>query len=349
MLNLGESHNRSQSSLHTGQAVSITHSLLRGPSAVGVFAKASQDARIPFVALVTLWVVSLCFIPGFRSGSHVMYIMKVSSFLGIVAAGQTLVMTTGGIDISVSGAISLSAVVCAQLIATSHLGAVGAIAVSLLVSLGIGIVNGLGILMLGLPPLVMTLAMLSMIEGGLLIYTSGAPVSGRSPLIDWLGNGTLIPAVPNPILIWIVISAFTMWLLHYSKYGRYIHAVGTNQQASHVSGVSIRNTVLLAYALSGLLAGVAGILILGYVSTTYLTMGVPYQMGSIAAVVIGGTSNMGGKGTYIGSFVGSILLTLTTSVLTVIKMPEGLRQAIYGALIIGVFIAYVSQNSSSKT
>lgn len=348
MHNRGEPGNQPSPSPNITEAVPIVRGSLHSPSGPGVFAAASRDAMIPFVALVALWLVSLCLIPGFRSASHVMYVLKVSSFLGIVAAGQTLVMTTGGIDISVSGTLTLSAVVCAQLIATSHLGASGAIAVSLLVSTVVGLANGLGIVLLGLPPLVMTLAMLSIIEGGLLIYTGGAPISGRSAFIDWLGNGTLIPSVPNPILVWILVSAFTIWLLHYSKYGRYIHAVGTNPQASHISGVSVRNTILLAYGLSGLLSGIAGILILGYVSTTYLTMGVPYQMGSIAVVVIGGTSNMGGRGTCIGSVVGSVLLTLTTSVLTVIRMPEGMRQALYGALIIVVFVAYVYGRPSSS-
>jgi len=299
---------------------------------------------LAFLVLIVFWGATDVLVNGFFTLGHTQDILQFGAFLGIVAAGQTLVIMMGGIDLSVSGVLALGAVVCAQLIAANNFNPAVAIVIALVVCFAIGLLNGFGVLVLRLPPLVMTLAVYTIIQGGLLIYTQGSPKSANVPFLNALANGTILQ-IPNAFWLWAVISLFCLWLLSYSRFGRYVYAIGVNARAARMSGVNVTSTSYLMYGFCSLLAGVAGILLFGYTGNSYLTMGDPYQLGSIAAVVLGGTSILGGRGNYLGTIAGALLLTVLNSVLPVWNIQQAGREVIEGALIVLLLLAYAREKA----
>jgi ribose transport system permease protein len=290
-----------------------------------------------FGVLVATWAVAIGFVRGFDSLSSVRYLTQTAAYLGIIAVGQTLVVMMSGIDLSVSGVVALSAVVCAQV--TDGSGAVAGIGVALAASVAVGVINAAGVTWLRVPPMVMTLATGTIISGALLVYTNGSPKSASVPLLGSLANDSLL-GIPQSFLLWAGLSAVSVWLLHFSRVGRYMFALGTSAPASRASGVPLAVTSFTAYATCSLLAGVAGLVLLGFTGTSSLTMGDPYQLLSIAAVVLGGTSILGGKGHLLGTVAGTLLLTLLTAVLVVWNVSQGLRQVVLGLLIIALLFVY---------
>ncbi len=304
----------------------------------------SNGTVLAFIVLVIFWLATNALVPNFATLGHTRFILQTGSFLAIVAAGQTLVIMMGGIDLSVSGVLALGAIVCAQMISVNHFDPAVAIAVSLVVCSMIGLLNGFGVHVLRLPPLVMTLAVVTIIQGALLVYTAGSPKSASVDSLEALANGNTL-GVPNAFLALVVVSVFCVWLLNFSRFGRYVYAIGVNAQAARLSGVNITSTTYLMYGLSGLLAGVAGLLLFGFTGNSYLGMGDPYQLGSIAAVVLGGTSILGGRGHYLGTIAGALLLTILSSVLPVWNIPQAGRDVTQGLLIIVLLLVYARERA----
>ncbi len=185
-----------------------------------------------------------------------------------------------------------------------------------------------------------------MISGALLIYTNGSPSSAQIPLLDALANGS-VAGIPLATVLWLAIAAAGVWLLHLSRLGRYAFALGTSEPASRASGVPVPVTTLVMYAACALLAGVAGLVLLGFTGTSSLTMGNPYQLLSIAAVVLGGTSILGGRGHLLGTVAGALLLTLLTALLVAWNLSEGLRQVSLGLLIIVLLLVYARERRTT--
>lgn len=297
-----------------------------------------------FGVLVLLWLAAILFAQGFGSVASVRYLVQTASFLGIVAVGQTLVVMMSGIDLSVSAVVALSAVVCAQ-VASGSDGTTGILA-ALAVSVLVGLVNAAGLIWLHLPPMVMTLATATVLSGALLIYTDGSPSSARIPVLDAVANDAVL-GVPLATVLWLVIAGVAVWLLHLSRLGRYAFALGNSEPASRASGVPVPVTTLVMYCACALLAGVAGLVLLGFTGTSSLTMGNPYQLLSIAAVVLGGTSILGGRGHLLGTVAGALLLTLLTALLVAWNLGEGPRQVALGLLIIGLLLAYARERRTT--
>ena len=159
-----------------------------------------------------------------------------------------------------------------------------------------------------------------------------------------LATGRLIFGIPNPVWVWISIGAATVFLLRRTVFGRAVYAIGNREMAAYLSGIRTQRVVLAAFAMSGALAAFAGALLAGYSTKAYQGMGEPYLLPSIAAVVLGGTSILGGRGTYLGTVAGVILITLLQSILSVVQIEEAFRQLIYGAVIIGMLLVYGRQN-----
>lgn len=300
---------------------------------------------IAYAVLFVTWAATDLWIKGFATWSHTQAVLQNAAFLGIAAAGQTVVVMMAGIDLSVSGVMSLAAVVTSQLLGSTSMGPYLSMLTALAVSTVIGLLNGVGIYWLKLPPLVMTVAMLSMIHGAMLIYTNGTPPTGMSDVVRNLANSHWFLGFPDCVFIWLLVSIFTYWLLSRSRFGRWIYAIGTNERAAILSGVSVRNMTLAAYSISGLFAGIAGILLLGYLGNSYLTMGDPYQLATIAAVVLGGTSILGGRGNYLGTIAGTLMLGILLDVLTVVNMSQAGRDCALGALLILLLLAYGREKS----
>lgn len=287
--------------------------------------------------LAVVWLYSLLRVEGYRTLDYNLFTLRVTAFLIIVAAGQTMVVLTGGIDISVAGTIGLAGVVGGVLI--TNVGEFSGIVLTLLIAAGVGLINGLGAVVLKLPPLVMTLATLSIIQGGLLIYNAGNPVSGNSPFLTRLANES-VWSIPMPIIVALVVIALGMFLLRRTSYGRAVYAIGNNPRAAALSGVPIGPVQISTYMLSSLCAGITGLLLLGWTGYSYLNMGDPYLLTSIAAVVVGGTSILGGRGSLLGTVLGALLLNILVNILVVEQIPEAGRIMVQGALILMLLVVY---------
>ncbi|MDQ3696099.1 MAG: ABC transporter permease [Chloroflexota bacterium] len=294
---------------------------------------------ITFAALLALWVFSLVRIEGYRTVEYNLFTLRVAAFLAIVAAGQTLVVLMGGIDLSVAAVVTMTGVVGGHLI--TQIGEAGGILLTLALAAIVGVINGLGVVALRLPPLVMTLASLNIIHGVLLVYNAGKPVSGESPFLNYWALGTLL-GVPTPAVLLAILSIVCIVLLQRTAFGRAIYAIGNNPRAALLSGIPAGIVQIGTYALCSAFAGITGLLLLGRTGYSSKTAGDPYLLMSIAAVVIGGTSILGGRGKYVGTIGGALLLTVLVNVLTVENIPEAGRMMIQGGLILLLLIAYAS-------
>src|SRR5688572_18667018 len=191
---------------------------------------------ITFAVLLIIWVFSLIRVEGYRSLDFNLFTLRVAAFLAIVAAGQTLVVLMGGIDLSVAAVVTMTGVIGGHLI--TQIGQAGGIILTLLFAALVGVINGLGVVTLRLPPLVMTLASLSVIQGILLVFNAGKPVSGESDFLNFWALGTLL-GLPTPVWVLAAISVICIVLLHFTAYGRAIYAIGNNPRAALLSGVPI--------------------------------------------------------------------------------------------------------------
>ncbi len=288
---------------------------------------------LAYVATLVLLLLTSIVSPGFLAGSHLRSIIMLAAFIGIVALGQTFVIIGGGIDLSVPWVLN-GAAVFVTLFAHSHNGPL-VWAVPLLLGAGamIGMINGLGVAVTGVPPIIMTLAVNVILQGSVLISTGGAPTAAAPPALQFLAVGR-IAGIPVVLGIWILLAAGATILLSRTAFGRYLYALGTNATVAEYSGVPTLRTVVLSYTLSGFTAALVGMLLTGYSGQAYLGMGDPYLFTSIAAVAIGGTSIMGGSGHYLGTIAGALLLTILTALLPALNLSNGALQIVYGIVIL---------------
>jgi ribose transport system permease protein len=290
--------------------------------------------------LVLLFIVLSIASPGYRSLHSVSSTVQVAAILGIMAGGQTLVLLTAGVDLSVASVASAAAYLMAQ---NSHHGAFLAILIGLSVGLAAGLVNGIGVGIFGVQPLIMTLGIGGIAGGMLIVYsqaeTNGAPLVPQ--VIDQLGTGMVLKYIPLDVLIiWLPLSAILILGLKYSGLGRAIIAVGDNPIACRLAGVRSWQVLLATYVISGLLSAVAGMILGGYENAVDLQLASSYLLLTVAAAVIGGTSVFGGSGGYSGTILGALILTVLDAFLTVINATEAVRQMLYGALILLLAWAY---------
>jgi len=301
----------------------------------------SNKLTIAVGAIVVLFVCGEILAPGFLSFSHIMAVLRLSVFLGIVALGQSLVVMAGGegIDLSVGAVVSFGVVVASSFLQGKDANIPAAVAAVIVAGFGIGLVNGVGISYIGLPPLIMTLAMSSVVEGLSLLYTRGYP-SGTAPaLLETVGSGRVL-GIPIVLLLWVVVIVAAMLLLFRKRWGAVLFGVGANSVTAELSGINVKRFRMFVYAISGTISAFAGLMILGYTGTPYLNLGAPYLMSSIAAVAVGGISLAGGGGSYIGAAIGCVLLTTLTSILVALQTTEAVRQIVYGSLLFVIVIAY---------
>lgn len=300
-----------------------------------------------FVAAIGLFVLGDILKPGFASGSGIQQILQVSSFVGLVAAGQTFVILVGGIDLSVPWVLNAAAI---MLIVQSAHGLFVGIVLALVLGLACGIVNGLGIVLLGVPAVVMTLGMNGIVEGLSLGVTHGLTCGGcvkpaPTSLINLMTGKTL--GIDTSLLIWLAIILIVSFVLSFTTFGRRIYAVGNSERVSHLAGVNVKLVTVSLYALSGFFAALAGIALTGFGGSATLGMGDPYLFQSIAAVVIGGTYILGGRGHYLGTVAGAIVITALVSVLLAQSAPDYARDIVYGVVILVILLLYGRQREET--
>ena len=296
------------------------------------------------VALV-LAVVANIISPGFLALNHIDSIFRQMAFLGIVCIGQTLVILTAGIDLSVRYTLVLCNVISAQLINGSNGKTLTALLVSLAVSALIGLLNGLGICYLKIPAMIMTLAMGSAVWGVAYIYCNGSPKGKTSEVLSQIANGKLGGIINGVTLIWIILAAVVIIFMKYSIFGRAVYAVGVNPVNATYSGFRTNMVLIGVYVISAVLAGMTGFLFLGYTGTSYLSTAESFNMDSIAAVVVGGTSVLGGSGSYVGTIAGVAIMTLISSLMTVLNMAESGKQMVQGLLLVVLLVAVYGRSN----
>lgn len=292
---------------------------------------------LTFLLVALVWLVASLTLRGFGAYGHLRYLLELAAVIGIVAAGQTLVILMGGIDLSVGAVITVTAILLPLISpAADPTGLVG-IVLALALATGIGLLNGAGAAYLRVPPIIMTLAMATFLQGLLVIVAGGSAVTVSNPAVILLGQARPL-GIPAGILLWIVVSIVVLLIIHRMPLGARFLALGANPLAARLSGVSVARNTLLLYALSGFFAGLAGILVLGMNRQGYVGIGDPYLLMSIAAVVLGGTSILGGRGTYAGTIPGAILLVTTTALITVVNASPGWRSIMFGSLILALLL-----------
>jgi ribose transport system permease protein len=284
----------------------------------------------------------------FFSPAYLLLQLQNGAFLGLVAAGATIVILLGHIDLSVPWALTTSAIVATSVVRAVDPGWVelGPLA-GLLTGALIGLLNGIGVAYLRIPSLIWTLAVNTILLGAVAYGTgSAANASAPSPWMAALGAGKSLGIVPNAVLVWVAVSAALLWLLRGTLMGRYVFAVGTREMAAYLSGIDTRRVVLGAFVISGLCSALAGLLLSGYAGQAYQRMGDPFLLPGIAAVVVGGTSILGGRGSYGGTIAGVLLITLISSMLSVMHVPEAVKQICYGSMIV-VMVALYSRRQAT--
>jgi ribose transport system permease protein len=298
------------------------------------------------LVIIALLVVGELVSPGFARGSQIMSLLVVSAILGIVAAGQNLVIIGGreGIDLSVGALISLGAVIAGNIMNGQNGAILPAMLATGVVTFLIGIVNGLGVTLLRIPPLVMTLGMMTVVQGALVVVSRGIPSGNAAPALTGFVVRPLAFGIPGILFLWALLALAMWFLLRRTSFGYALYAMGSNERAATFSGRRVGRLRILLYGLSGLLAGLSGFLLLGYTVNSFISIGDQYVLPSIIAVVIGGTSLAGGSGNYVGTAAGAIALTLLQSVLTTLEIDFWGRQVIFGAVLLLLMLMYGRQS-----
>lgn len=274
-------------------------------------------------------------------------IVRLSVFLGVIAAGQTLVVISGfeGIDLSAGSVVTLTAILTYVTVSGENDKVLIALLISLAVGAAIGFINGLGITFLKISPFVMTLGMSGVVTGAIIVINHGN-VSGKiAPIMTKLIARPLVLGIPGAIIIWLVFGVLMWLLLERTTYGKNLFAIGVNRTTAKLSGVNVTWTNLATYALAGALAGFGGFLLVGNTGVVFINLGQPYLFPSIAAVAVGGTLLSGGKGSYWGSMAGAIVLTLITSLLTTMQMPDSVRRMVLGGTLLLLISIYGRQKA----
>ncbi|OXS58982.1 sugar ABC transporter permease [Cohnella sp. CIP 111063] len=284
-------------------------------------------------AVVILSLVSDTFL----TVTNLMNVLRQVSINGILAVGMTFIILTAGIDLSIGSLMAVAAVIATSIVAHDP-GAVGwALLAGVAASGLLGGVSGTMSAKLNVAPFVATLAMMTIARGIALIYTNGRPIVVSSDPFKFLGQGYIGP-IPVPVLIFIAVTAVMGIVLYKTKFGRYVYAIGGNENASKISGIRVDRVKIWVYVINGFLAGLAGILLSSRISSGQPNSGMGYELDAIAAVVIGGTSLFGGRGSLLGTIVGVLIIGVINNGLNLLDVSSYWQQIIKGLIIAGAVI-----------
>jgi ribose transport system permease protein len=297
---------------------------------------------IAFGCIIVLLLAGALYSREFLSPDYLLQQLQVAAFLGIIASGAMMVILLGHIDLSVPWTVTLGA-----MMATALGGWIGTTGVWLAIPFGIfcgaviGVLNGLGVAYLRLPSMIFTLGMNAVVQGLMVLHTGGfAPQDHATDAMHFLAVQRSILGIPNALFVWAFVGVITILILNRTAFGRAVYAIGNRESVAYLSGINTNLILIGCFAFCGACAAFAGVLLAGYSTKAYQAMGDAYLLPAIAAVVLGGTNILGGRGNYLGTIAGVILITLLQSILSVMQMPEAGRQVIYGAVIVGMLLLY---------
>jgi ribose transport system permease protein len=300
-----------------------------------------------YVFLIVLIIASKGVNSSFGSLGFTRTVVGLAAFAAVAGFGQFVVVLTGGLDLSIPNVMTTASV----LLTGMSLGDNGRVSwvlpLVLVLGAAVGVVNGLGVVYLRVSPVVMTLAVNVILSGAVLVYTNGTP-KGRAPSVitDLIQGDSLSSAIPNVIVLLIVFTIIATIIINQTVFGRYVYAVGSNRQVAYLSGVRVNRIIVAVYGISGFCAALAGVMVAGYGNQSYLSLGDPYLVLSLAAVVLGGVNILGGRGLYIGVVGGAIILTTISTTLSGTSLPEAVKQIVYAVAIIAAVLAARQQQSA---
>ena len=301
----------------------------------------SRGAVAPLLLLVfsvALVAIGEWQAPGFASSNNVLQLLKLASFLGLAAVGQTIVMLTGGIDLSIAWVLTGSALVFTQVCDGQNANILPATAAALAVGLVSGVLNGFGITKLRISPIIMTLGMNNIMLGASLVYTGGTPSGSPGSWVRALATGSLGP-IPAMVILWCVVAVLIIGAVRYTRGGRMLLSVGENSRVSFLTGLPNDRIVILAYTFCGVITSITGILFSAFSGTSFLGMGDQFVLPTVAAVVLGGTSIFGGRGGYGGTMAAVIFTTILSTALVIDNISPGVRSIVFGLVILAAVVA----------
>lgn len=286
----------------------------------------------PLLALILLALGLALLSDRFLTVNNLLNVARQVSINAIISVGMTFVILTGGIDLSVGSILALAGSITAGLLAQGSSLATGLIA-GLLLGLLLGLINGLLVTKGGIPPFIATMGMMTIARGLTLVYTDGRPITGMDESFRFLGGG-YVGGIPFPVILMAVIILLAVFMLKKTTFGRYIYAIGGNEEATRLSGIRTGRVIMGVYALAGLLAGLGGIIMSSRLNSAQPTAGMGFELDAIAAVVLGGTSLSGGVGTIGGTLIGAFIIGVLDNGLNLLNVSSFYQQVVKGVVIL---------------
>lgn len=302
--------------------------------------RANINSYMVYILLVVMLLLAQLYSPGYLSVTHMLGVFRLASFMGIAAIAQTIAILSGGIDLSIPTTISFSYILAAEVMMGDDANIGKALIVILVLGVIVGMINGAGVCLMNIPPFIMTLGVSTVTKGVYMIYTKGAPKGRTAPLISTISNRNFMGIIPYIVIVWIIFAIITIVVLRKTPYGRKIYSVGSNARAAQFSGTNSYGIIFSVYIVAAVVAAITGFFLIGYTGESYLNAGASYDTQVIAAVIIGGTSITGGKGGYLGSAAGALMMTIFTDFLQIVKIAEGWRIVGQGVMILILIAIY---------
>ena len=291
------------------------------------------------VAAVVLLIIGQIVANGFLSIRNISSILLSTSILGLMTVAQNTVIIAGdnGIDLSIGAIASMTAVICPIIPMETALGVIAGCIVGMLIGAVFGIINGIGTKIVRIPALIMTLIMADVISGFTMFLTRGQPpVHISKTLLDL--SRVLVQPIRLITLIGICVVALAEFVLYRSRFGRQLRLVGDNSSAAHICGINEKRVGIAAYMISGIMAGLVGLLLVSYNGGTTLSMGNSYTLLSVASIAIGGTNLAGGKGSYVAGMLGGLVMIILNNILQAFNIVQGLRSVIQGVILLVIML-----------
>lgn len=279
---------------------------------------------------IMMFIVFSCISPVFLKPTNLLNVLRQISIMGILSIGMTFVIISGGIDLSVGAVIALVTVIVA---ASVKIGVIPAILIGLAVGAIFGLINGLGVTYGKMPPFIMTLGTTSMASGLAFIYSKGTPIMIEGSFLN-IGIGFVFKVIPLPAVYFIIILIISSLVLKFTTFGRYVYSIGSNSEATRLSGVNINFNLIKVYIISGVLAAIAGIIYASQLAIGTAVAGQGYELKAITAVIVGGASMTGGSGTMLGTFLGTAIIGILGNIMNLTGVNPFIQTFLTGLILI---------------
>jgi len=298
----------------------------------GLSARTIIDRTGMIGVLVVLCIILAFVAPNFLTANNLLDVARQASVTAILAAGATLVILTGGIDLSAGSALGVCAMV-AMVLAVGGAGGVVAVLLALVAGAVIGLVNGMLVAWARLPAFIVTLAALTYLRGIVYIGTGATTIFSPDLSFAWIGQGSLL-GIPVPIYLMAIVFLVGWFVLSRTVFGRQVLVIGGSKEVARLAGIPVRRTLLIVYVLAGLCAGIAGVISAARLQSATPVLGTGYELSAIAAVVLGGTSLEGGRGSFAGTLAGALIIGVLGNGLTLMNVPSFYQLVVQGAVIL---------------